>query len=253
LERIQTRALTLKRSALGDNDALLALLTEKRGLVRAVAKGVKSYKSKLRAATTLFSFGELELKKGAGELWTVCGAEVVFAFYNLGADVEKLSCASYIAELAAFAAQETDAEESEKLVALTLSAFHLLANAGRDPLLIKSAFELKLLDAAGMAPYVERCLLCESAQNLKSFSAEAGGVLCESCAQERPSRPIGADVLSAMRFVLASETKKSFSFRLGAGFTRELAAHTEAFLETHFDRKFESLAYLKGVLGETKT
>jgi DNA repair protein RecO (recombination protein O) len=43
------------------------------------------------------------------------------------------------------------------------------------------AFRLKLLLAAGILPQLGRCVGCGETEELRGFSAAAGGVVCDSC------------------------------------------------------------------------
>jgi DNA repair protein RecO (recombination protein O) len=53
------------------------------------------------------------------------------------------------------------------------------------------AFRLKLLLAAGIVPQLGSCAACGEAEDLRGFSAAAGGVVCSSC--EAASFPLGED------------------------------------------------------------
>jgi DNA repair protein RecO (recombination protein O) len=43
------------------------------------------------------------------------------------------------------------------------------------------AFRLKLLLAAGILPQLGRCVTCGETEELRGFSAAAGGVVCQTC------------------------------------------------------------------------
>lgn len=68
-----TRGIVLARTPLGEASALVAILTDELGLVRARAQGVRRPGAKLAAALATFSLSEMTLVRGK-DGWRVAGA-----------------------------------------------------------------------------------------------------------------------------------------------------------------------------------
>ena len=71
--KYETRGIVLARTPLGEANALVTVLTDEVGLVRARAQGVRRQGAKLAAALTTFAESSLVLVRGK-EGWRVAGA-----------------------------------------------------------------------------------------------------------------------------------------------------------------------------------
>jgi DNA repair protein RecO (recombination protein O) len=69
----QTTALVLGRTPVGESNAYISLLTKELGLIRAVARNVRSEKSKLRYALQKYMESEVSLVRGK-DVWRITGA-----------------------------------------------------------------------------------------------------------------------------------------------------------------------------------
>lgn len=247
---IKVNGVVLKRTAVGDNDVILTVFTSELGVVKASAKGVKSYKNKFSAGTALFSYSEFILLKGK-DIYRVRSCELLESFYNLSTNIERIAFATYIADLTAYTVKETIADA--RLLSLLLNTFYLLANSDRNLRLVKSVYELKLLCYSGLAPQLECCVSCGDTEHVDYISPQAGGLLCGECQNTaRQVYPLSEPCLIALRFIVYSEDKKAFAFQLSDAALEELEAHIEHFMREHIDRDFYSLTYLNMILGKQK-
>jgi len=73
--KYHTRGIVLTRAPLGEANALVTLLTEDVGLVRARAQGIRKPGAKLAAALATFAESDLILLRGA-EGWRISGASL---------------------------------------------------------------------------------------------------------------------------------------------------------------------------------
>ena len=83
--KYSTRGIVLARTPLGETNALLTLLTEDLGLVRARAQGVRRPGAKLAASLATYAESELVLVRGR-EGWRVTGATLAVPWFA------RLSC-----------------------------------------------------------------------------------------------------------------------------------------------------------------
>src|SRR6476620_4497485 len=73
----RTEAVVLRSLRLGEADCVLHLYTLARGRVGAVAKGVRTTRSRVGGRLEPLSLVELSLHQGSGELQTVTGADLI--------------------------------------------------------------------------------------------------------------------------------------------------------------------------------
>ena len=129
---IKTKGVVLGRTFVGEKDAIIKILTEKSGVISASAKGIKNMKSKLAAGCSLFSCSDFLLTESGGR-FIVASASLSDGFYNLSSNIERLSFATYVAEVAQNVAPTP--EDARKIIPLLLNTFYLLANSSKDSLI----------------------------------------------------------------------------------------------------------------------
>ena len=120
----------------------------------------------------------------------VTQAQTIEGFATLRDDLDRLSTALYLLELAdRFTVEHA---EADAVYGLLLTALLRLARGDGKQLLTRS-FELALLDATGFRPEWRRCVGCgeEVSPDGVAWSALAGGVLCLDCRATHPEA--GAD------------------------------------------------------------
>ena len=98
MQKFVTDALVLKTKVTGESDLIVFLLTEKKGIVRAFAKGARSMKSKLHAATALFSYASFGLYE-KNDVYQVTDADLKESFFDLRTDLSRLSLGQYFCEV----------------------------------------------------------------------------------------------------------------------------------------------------------
>ena len=91
------KGLSLKVGPLGENDRLLTILSEEKGISRFAIPGARKPKSKL-GATSPFNFIDLYIV-GRRDLKRVTQIKILKSFGNLGKSIETLSAAQAISEL----------------------------------------------------------------------------------------------------------------------------------------------------------
>ena len=154
MEMITTDGVVLARTFVGEKDAIITILTTHAGIISASAKGIKNMKSKLSAGCAVFTFSEFLLRHDRGK-YVVASAKSKDGFYGLSSHIERLSFATYIAELTRSFA--LSAEDAKTVLPLVLNTLYLLANTAKNMRLIKCVFELRLLCLLGYAPELDAC------------------------------------------------------------------------------------------------
>jgi DNA repair protein RecO (recombination protein O) len=225
----------LRTIKLGEADRIITFVTERRGKVRAVAKGVRKTKSRFGARLEPLTHVAFQCYEGRN-LDTVTQAETIDAFRAVREDLDRLSRASALLEAVDALVQEGD--EDPRILQMLLGALRTL-EAGPTPLVVP-AFFWKLLAHEGFRPILDECASCGATEPLVAFDLEVGGILCRSCARGVRVSPDAVDLLRRMLggdlvSVLAEAPSP-------AGYEVEHLA-TRA-LEHHLERRMRSVGLL---------
>ena len=242
-----TRALVVRSVDYKDSDKILTLLTPDMGKLSAGARGCRKKGSPIAAACQLLCWSELVLSDRGGK-WSVSEASTLREFLGVRRDLDKLALACYFAEAAeALAVEDVPAPE---LLSLVLNSLYALDQMPQKPLaLVKAAFELRLMCAAGYEPILDGCAVCGAERPEEPrFHLREGALHCAKCrggVGEGISMPVSPPVLAAMRHVVCGDARRLFSFRLDSGALEELAGVSEAYLLTQLERGFRTLDFYK--------
>ncbi len=247
MEHLKTTGVVIRQTKVKDNDLIITIFTKDFGVIKASARGARGFKNQRAAGTSLFAYSEFILLPGK-ELYRVQSCELLESFYSLTSNIERLAFATYIADLTGYTVQEE--EGTERLLSLFLNTFYLFARWGGELRAVKCVYELKLLEFLGFLPCLDSCTSCGKPETTY-FSARHGGALCTDCSKAFPAcRKISSACMEAMEYILASDDKKAFAFRLSNEVLYELEYHVGRMLTECVDHKFYSLDYLNTVLGK---
>ncbi len=177
------RAVVLRQHKLGEADRILTLLTCERGLVRAVAKGVRRTRSKFGARLEPFAHIDVQLYPGRN-LDIVTQVQAIDAFAtDIVSDYGRYTCGCAILETAERIAGEERAPVPA-LHRLTVAALRAIADGSRPRELVLDAYLLRAMGIAGWAPALTECARCAAPGPHRAFHVAAGGSVCVHC---RPS------------------------------------------------------------------
>jgi DNA repair protein RecO (recombination protein O) len=225
------RGVVLRTHRLGEADRIVVLLTEGRGKVRAVAKGVRKTKSRFGARLEPMTHVALQLYEGR-ELDTVTQVETVETFRAVREDLDRVSRAGGLLEVVDQVAQE--GEPNPALYRMLLGALRALAESD-SPLLV-AGFYWKLLSQEGFHPLLDACAVCGSDGPLVAFELSEGGALCRTC---RRGVAVSAEGLQLVRDILGGglaralqEPPSEVTAEVDDLATRAMEAHLERRLRT---------------------
>lgn len=236
------KALVLREVKYKEADRILTVLTED-GKLSMKAPGALRKTSKCSAATQQLTFSDLTIYTRMGH-WQVREGSVLEGFDGLRTDLEKLSLATYLAQVLEAVADEDVA--SPELLQLGLNSLFALSNSLAEDWLVKAVFELRLACLTGYAPELGGCMQCSEVEGELYFDCEQGGIKCRNC-RDYGAKPISEACLAAMRHVVFAPAKKIFSFSLTGDAVREFTEICEKYLLTQLDRSFSSLDYYKSI------
>lgn len=177
------QGVVLRTHKLGEADRIVTFLTRGRGVLRAVAKGVRRTSSKFGARLEPFMVADLQCFEGR-TLDTITQAETVGAYGPaISADYERYRAGSAMVEAAEKLAE---GEPTQAFYTLLVGALRTLA-AGKIPSeLVRDGYLLRALAQAGWTPGFVDCVRCGALGPHTAVVVQLGGVVCEEC------RPPGA-------------------------------------------------------------
>ena len=245
--QIKTKGIVLKVQDYNENDKLLSVLTEDRGVIYAYASGARRMKSALATVSSMLCYGEFVFFKNR-EKYTVDSAESERLFFGIRKDLDSLAYASYFCELCLSAANPE--EDSKEILRLLLNTLHMLENKKVHPAMLKAIFELRLMSLIGYAPDLIACSECgEFEKGAYWFDTKTGSATCTDC---RPNGANGEVLLSkaaflAARHIVYAPMEQLFSFRVGENSLIELSNAAEKYVIEQMDKVYPTLEFLNSI------
>lgn len=176
-----TTGLVLRVTETKETDKILTVLTPDMGRIPLIARGARRKNSRIAAGCQLLAYSELTLYK-RGSWYMLDEASTVELFDGVRRDIVLLSLASYFTELAeAVCAEET---ASPEILSLLLNALYALCYLGKEPRLVKAAYQFRLLALAGFEPLASECAVCgREKPETPMLDVLRGVVHCGGCKQ----------------------------------------------------------------------
>ena len=242
----KTEGIVLRATEYKDSDKLLTVLTRDFGKVTFKARGVKSGRSKIKAACQLFAFSEFTVSEYQGR-YVITEAVSKELYPELQNDLELLSLASYFVQVTDTVAQEGD--PLPELLSLLLNSLYALSRLHKPQLLVKAVFELRVACIAGFLPDLRGCVVCGN-EEADRFNITQGALQCSACSYEGAEgirMPVSAGTRTAMRYISQADPKHLFSFNLSEASLTELNNATEGYLTMRLERGFSTLDFYKSL------
>lgn len=246
--------MVLSAMPVGDFDKRLVILTKQIGKISAFAKGARRPNSALLACSQPFAFGEFSLYAGKSS-YNIISAEISNYFGELREDFDALCYGFYFCEFADYLTKENNDEKN--ILKLLYQSLRVLTRKSIDPQLIRAIFELKIMSLNGETPQVFECVKCgkktEHSQDGKElnnadryyFSAESGGILCNSCVRfDKSAISIHTSTLYTLQYIISMEIEKLYTFKLSDEVLNELIRCIRHYLNRYIDHEFKSLEVL---------
>jgi DNA repair protein RecO (recombination protein O) len=240
LSTYKQEAVVLRAYDLGEADRILTLLTEGRGLRRAVAKGVKRTKSKFGGRLEPFTHVNAVLHEGRN-LDTVVQVDIMRSYSSVRSDFDKFLFGEAMLEMIEKSLQ--DNQSIPRLFEALCITLDILEGEVANPSLLLAAFELKVCALIGYHPHLDCCLHCgkEIGDELAYIDLTGGGLACSACSGGLQNRmAISPHNLSILRFLLR-EDMTSIACRKESPVTcREVLITASRFSESFLERPLRS-------------
>ena len=244
--KMVVRGIVLRQTETKETDKILTVLTPHLGRIPVIARGARRKNSRLAAASQLLAYSELTLFQ-KGNWYFLDEASTLELFDGVRRDLIMLSLASYFAELTESVTEE--GQDASEIVPLLLNALYALGTLHKDPQLVKTAYELRLLSLSGFEPLCDACAVCGRPEPEKPMLDVMRGVVhCSACKEKGGlSLPLTRGALAALRHILNCPPKRLYSFTIPMQELALLAHASEAFVAAQLERSFRTLDYYKTV------
>ena len=241
MEPLKIKGIVVNSANLSDNGKMLTVLTAEKGVISVSAQGVKSLKNKNAQAVQPLCYSQFVLNQ-KGDIYSLSSADIIESFYSLRENVEALSYGVYFAQLAAYVVGRDNMAEDE--MRLLLNCLYLLSKNSERCFVLCAAFEVKICEYAGFAPYMESCRCGNEGVYFSVIEGE-----CE-CALHKTegSKPISQNAKAVIEYVQNAELKEALLFDTPKEICMEVSQLMEAFLKNQLGRLPKSLEYIKKII-----
>jgi DNA repair protein RecO (recombination protein O) len=182
----ETEGIILRQTKTVNGRRMILLFSKKFGKISAGTSITEKGRSKAALAMRPFAYGRYEMYKNQ-EQFNIQSAEMIRSYFKIGEDIDKFMASSYVLELSEKLLQE--GAQNPRYFQLLLDFFDVMENRERDMLTLILAFEMKALQLFGVAPRLDCCSVCGKPEKTFRFSIEQGGLVCENCMKNLPSKP----------------------------------------------------------------
>jgi DNA repair protein RecO (recombination protein O) len=200
-------------------------------------------RSASRLAPALDLYARIDVLLAAGRNLDVIAQAQRLPGPRLEAEPELTAHAALVAELADRVTE--DRHPLEGVYELTAAALRDLSLEA-DPRRATAWFLMRALELLGYGPQLQSCASCERPLPAVPavFSAAAGGLLCDQCADPGWGR-LSVSAIKVLRVMQAGDAQLYGRLKLEGGLLQEVEETLEAHLEHHLDRRLNSLRFLR--------
>lgn len=249
MSQVQTPAVVLGTSALGEADLMVVLLTANLGKVRTAAKNARNSKRRFAGGLPAGALGQATLsRRREGAMWRLDGFASIAEVSGLGRDLTRFAYVNYLCELTDVLVVEPD-PDPRSFAALAEAVEETLRNAPRPAVMRR--YELRLLDSLGLLPALEACCVCGEETGIGSelaFTAGRGGALCVVHGVGAPRVPAETLALAiALHRNPEPETAWKAATDASTEVRRALRDLVQSVLRPHLRRPLRSLEFLAGL------
>jgi DNA repair protein RecO (recombination protein O) len=240
---IKTKGLVIKEFALNDADKMLTLITADHGKISVSARNARKSGSRSSYGTQVLTYGEYVLFRSKNG-FSLNSCDVITHYYDLASDLVRFTHAAHMLEMAGDATH--DPQAAEPVLKTLLYGLQALRK-GRNPLLVSSAFALKLMQLTGYPPHVTSCVNCgRTDMDEIRFSFKQCGFLCETCAPlDLGAQLMDIGAAKAILFVLCANEGGIFNFELSDKALEAFSALSFRYIGERLDKRYSKLDFLK--------
>lgn len=239
---VKTNGVVIKTRDYKENDKLVWIFTQEKGVITAIAKGAKKSRNKLFSTTLPLSYCEYVMFKGKS-LYNIQESKINNSFQGLLDNLEKLTYSSYLCELIDISLEAE--EKNEDVYKDFLTCLYLLNTDALDYELLIRAFELRMLKETGYGINFKECAICKSKINTSDYVnlAYMGGI-CDQC-EKKNGIPISRSAYSILKFLNEVSMDKVYRVSCDNKVKDEIERVCISIISSCYSRKPKSLEMLK--------
>ena len=159
-----------------ETSKIINVLTEN-GIYGIMAKGAKRLNSPLKVGTSKLNLSKFNINYKNDGLSLLTSVDVINDFRNIIKDINKVSYAIYLVELATQVMKHNKDKDIYNILIDSLTKI----NEGYDYKIISNILETKYLQFLGVMPVIDCCAICGSKNNIVTLSSSRGGYICKNC------------------------------------------------------------------------
>ena len=249
----ETKAVVIRHIPLGEADRLVTFFSEKFGKVRAIARGVRRYKSKMSGHLDTLNLVTISVGKGKG-IDVITEVDTLNDHSKIKSDLKNISLATYLSELVeSVSMEESPNENLFDMFVSTLSKIpDLDTYAG-----VLRYFEIKLLEYSGFAPELNNCLECFELLPPADhyFSVDRGGLICFTCGRlfHGSKFSIKKNTIKLFRYFQKNSEKDSLALIVPETNANELGYILNQYIKYVVGKEMKSTKFLDLIVGNTGT
>ncbi len=177
MEKVKVKGIIIGDTNYSESSKILNILTSEYGIVGAISKGCRNYKSKLRSVSMKLTYGYFYINYKEEGLSVLTEVDVIDDFKDIKTDLVKIGYSSYLIDLA----KQVIKQNNNSDIFTILESSLIKINEGFLPSIITNIAELKYLSYLGVAPILDRCSICGSDKNIVTVNSDSGGYVCNNC------------------------------------------------------------------------
>lgn len=247
MANVRIRGFVVREVPVGDSDRIIGLLTEVQGLITVSARGARRARSPHLMTTQAFAFSEFELFLNKGH-YSLNASELIEPYLALYQDMERLVCASHLAEVLVDCMRDDIAQP----VLYRLWAYSMQAlQSNPDPLLTVHVAQWRILSEIGLAPRLDCCVQCDRTQDtFQYFSIRSCGLVCgrSECLARAPDvLLLSSGTLACLVYCQAAPLPRLFNFTLQADVRNQVIDLSARYLVHQMEKAYTRLDMLKSL------
>jgi DNA repair protein RecO (recombination protein O) len=257
---VKAEGIVIRSMNLGETSKLVTLFTRELGILKVIAKGSRSSKSRIGAALEPLTVSRIVYyhKENRELQQYLSQADIVEFFTKLPADLEKWGYANACAELISRA--QTSLEATAKLYPIFLDTLRAMNETVADSRMCFWGFQMKLLGVLGVAPNLRRCLYCGTASlavesdGIYHLDIAAGGFRCNRCPTIIGAPMISGESLLRLADFQTLPAEKFSRLAVSPIAQREIENFFRAYFAFHLEEigGLSSLKFVHKIVAQTK-
>jgi len=230
---IEDDAIVLRTYKSGESDRVVVLWTRQFGKIRVLAKGIRTFTSRLGGTLEALAFVRVHLVRTRGDFYIARQVQHRERLATLRSNYERINAGYAVVEVVDAIPSEDVADEA--IFDLVARVLLTLDDPTINPTLVPTSFYFRLLAHDGSTPVVDHCVSCGRDGPLVAFDAQVGGTLCAAC---RSGHSLSSEGLTLIRRILGGELGNVLREDSTAG-SGEVMTIAQESIELHFGRRLK--------------